>query len=155
MPARSSAPCSDMAPEQLQGQEADTRTDIFAVGAVLYEMLAGRRAFEGSSNAAIIGNILHTEPPALSLTEPAASPALERLVRKCLAKGPDERWQSALDLHSELQWLTATKPLPVPAHRRRLWIGLMAAMVLVITATLAWQFSRSFSVPGPAPSCCP
>ncbi len=91
-----------MAPEQFQGKEADTRTDIFAVGAVLYEMLTGHRAFGGDSPAAVIGNILHVEPSPLSSAEPAASPALVRLVSKCIAKDPDARWQSASDVFDEL-----------------------------------------------------
>jgi len=94
-----------MAPETLGGAEADARTDIFSFGAVLYEMLTGHRAFEGASQATIIGAILHTEPPPLSTTQPLVSPALEHLVTKCLAKDPEERWQSARDVAGELQWI--------------------------------------------------
>jgi serine/threonine protein kinase len=92
-------------PEQLQGKEADSRTDIFAAGAVLYEMLTGQKAFGGNSPAAVIGNILHVEPSPLSSAEPAASPALARLVSKCLAKDPDARRQSASDVSDELRWI--------------------------------------------------
>src|SRR5262245_60502464 len=84
-----------MAPEQLEGKEADTRTDIFALGAVLYEMATGKKAFSGTSQASLIGAILHTEPPSISAIEPMSPPALDRVVRTCLAKDPEERWQSA------------------------------------------------------------
>ena len=94
-----------MAPEQIEGEEADTRTDIFAFGAVLYEMLTGQKAFEGKSQASLIGAILHVEPRPPSTVQPLVSPALDRLVKKCLAKDPDRRWQSAGDLHDELQWI--------------------------------------------------
>src|SRR5215510_799917 len=87
-----------MAPEQIEGQEADARTDTFAFGAVLYEMLTGRKAFDGRSQASLIGAILKDEPVPLRMSQPLASPFLDRVVRKCLAKDPNERWQSAGDL---------------------------------------------------------
>ena len=96
-----------MAPEQLEGRPADTRTDIFAFGAVLYEMLAGRKAFEGKSRAALIGAILKDDPPPMMGEGQLADSALDRVVRRCLAKDPDDRWQSAADLTSELQWVAA------------------------------------------------
>jgi len=92
-----------MAPEQLEGLEADARTDVFAFGAVVYEMLSGRNAFEAKSQASVIGAILRDEPPAMS-TASAASP-LDRAVRKCLAKDPERRWRTAHDLHDELKWI--------------------------------------------------
>src|SRR4029077_4042355 len=94
-----------IAPEQLEGVEADTRTDIFAFGAVLYEMLTGRKAFEGKSQASLIGAILQREPPPVSSLQPLSPPALDRIVRTCLTKDPDERWQSACDLTRELTWI--------------------------------------------------
>jgi Tol biopolymer transport system component len=94
-----------MAPEQLEGKEVDARTDIFAFGAVLYEMASGRKAFIGESQASLIGAILHAEPPPLSQSQPLAPATLDRVARKCLAKDPDERWQSAHDVASELKWL--------------------------------------------------
>ncbi|MBI1786319.1 MAG: serine/threonine protein kinase [Acidobacteria bacterium] len=94
-----------MAPEQLDGKEADARADIFAFGAVLYEMVTGRKAFEGQSRAGMIGAILHANPSPLSALQPLIPPALERLVNACLAKDPDERWQTAHDLKLELQWV--------------------------------------------------
>ena len=93
-----------MAPEQLEGRDADARTDIFAFGCVLYEMLAGRKAFAGKSHASLIGAIMHAEPPPISGIAPSTSPALDRIVRKCLAKDPDARWQSVRDLVDELKW---------------------------------------------------
>jgi Tol biopolymer transport system component len=94
-----------MAPEQLEGREADARTDLFAFGAVLYEMFTGKKAFEGKSQASLIGAIMHVDPPALSATRPLTPPLLDRIVKKCLAKDPDERWQSARDVGSQLQWV--------------------------------------------------
>src|SRR5262249_15967716 len=94
-----------MAPEQLEGKEADARTDIFAVGEVLYEMATGKPAFNGKSRASLIASILTTEPPPITQLQPMTPPSLERVVRKCLAKDPDDRWQSASDLASELKWI--------------------------------------------------
>ena len=94
-----------MAPEQLEGKEADARTDIFALGEVIYEMATGRPAFSGKSRASLIAAILTTEPPPITQLQPITPLALERVVKKCLAKDPDERWQSASDLASELNWI--------------------------------------------------
>ena len=124
-----------MAPEQLEGRSVDARTDIFAFGAVLYEMASGKKAFAGMSQASIIGAILHTEPPPLSQLLSLTPPGLDRVVRKCLAKDPDQRWQTAQDLADELVWLAQgdTGPLAVPVRprRRRLpwaWIAAAAAV---------------------------
>ena len=103
-----------MAPEQLEAKDADARTDIFAFGAVLYEMLTGRRAFEGKSQASLIAAILEHEPPSLSTVQPLTPAGLDRLVRTCLAKDPDARWQSARDLERELAWM-ADSPSATPA----------------------------------------
>ena len=94
-----------MSPEQLEGQEADARSDIFGLGCVLYEMVTGRRAFEGKSTAKVVAAIMTTEPPPLTTLSPLAPAGLERAVKKCLAKDPDERWQNAGDLASELRWI--------------------------------------------------
>jgi serine/threonine protein kinase len=101
-----------MAPEQLEGREADSRSDIFAFGAVLYEMVTGRKAFEGKSHASIIGAIMHAEPPPMSTLQRLTPPLLDHLARTCLAKDPDERWQSSFDLKVELQGIATTAPLP-------------------------------------------
>jgi serine/threonine protein kinase/Tol biopolymer transport system component len=94
-----------MAPEQLEGKEVDARTDIFAFGAVVYETATGKRAFEGKSQASLMVAILEREPPAMSSLQPMTPAALDRVVRRCLAKDSDERWQSANDLTNELKWI--------------------------------------------------
>ena len=94
-----------MAPEQIEGAEADARTDIWAFGCVLYEMLAGRRAFEGKSQVSLLGAILEREPTPINEVQPVTPPALARVVRTCLAKNPDDRFQTAHDLWLQLQWV--------------------------------------------------
>ena len=94
-----------MAPEQIEGREVDGRTDIFSFGVVLFEMLWGRRPFAGPSRASLMAAIVAAEPPALSSLQPRAPAALERLIRRCLAKDPEDRWQTARDLASELRWI--------------------------------------------------
>ena len=94
-----------MAPEQLEGRETDARTDIFAFGAVLYEMATGRKAFAGTSQASLISAIMKDEPAPIATVQPMSPPALDRVVRTCLAKDPEERWQSAHDIKSELAWI--------------------------------------------------
>ena len=92
-----------MAPEQLEGRPADARTDVFAFGAILHEMVTGRRAFGGPSRASLIAAILEHEPQGLAHLESLTPPTFARLVRKCLAKDPDDRWQTARDLLSRAQ----------------------------------------------------
>ena len=110
-PARLTAPTTIlgtlqyMAPEQIEGHEADPRTDLFAFGCVLYEMLTGQRAFQGQTHASLIAAILHVEPPAVSALQPMTSSALDRVVKRCLAKNADDRWQSARDLRDALEWV--------------------------------------------------
>src|SRR2546426_1176802 len=130
-----------MAPEQLEGKETDARTDIFALGTVLYEMATGQRAFKGKSQASLIAAILTSEPPPISSLQPMTPPALDRLVKTCLAKDPDERWQSAHDLTHELRWIAeggSQAGLPAPLRairtgRERIWI---AASVLLGVAVV-------------------
>jgi serine/threonine protein kinase/Tol biopolymer transport system component len=93
-----------MAPEQVEGQEADARTDIFAFGSVLYEMLTGNKAFEGKTQASLIAAILERDPPSLTAVQPLTPSLVGSIVGKCLAKNPDERWQTAADLASALRW---------------------------------------------------
>ena len=95
-----------MSPEQVEGTEADARSDIFALGAVLYEMVAGKRAFEGKTAASTIAAILAAQPKPLSSLQPMTPPALDFAIRTCFAKDPDERWQSAADLGRQLRWLS-------------------------------------------------
>jgi Tol biopolymer transport system component len=152
-----------MAPEQLEGGEADARTDIFAFGAVLYEMLTGGRAFEGKSHAGLIGAIMHAEPPPLTSVQPLVPRALDRVVRKCLAKDPDDRWQTARDLLDELRWIAeageqasarslsgaASMAVDASVARRALWrrTALFSAAAIVIGAALAtgvtWRVTRA------------
>jgi Tol biopolymer transport system component/predicted Ser/Thr protein kinase len=130
-----------MSPEQLEGKEADARSDVFSFGAMLYEMITGRKGFAGSSQATLIVAVMSVNPPPVSTLQPMASPALDRLVRKCLAKLPDDRWQNAGDLLSELEWIAETGSeagvsAPVAAKRRgreRLaWLAAGVAAVLLI-----------------------
>jgi serine/threonine protein kinase len=132
-----------MAPEQLEGQEADTRTDIFAFGAVLYETLTGKKAFEGKSQASLIAAILEREPPAISSVQPLSPPILDRVVRKCLAKNPDDRWQTATDLLDELRWVTeasytasATVSATTRFQSRRLALVSAVAVALLLTSVV-------------------
>jgi hypothetical protein len=132
-----------MAPEQLEGKEADARSDIFSFGAVLYEMATGRRAFEGKAGVSVVAAILEKEPEPISAIKPMMPLALERAVRKCLAKDPDTRWQCAADLRDELKWISeagsqAGVPAPVTARRKireRVWWP-VAALLLVLLAVL-------------------
>jgi len=94
-----------MAPEQVEGKEVDARTDIFAFGAVVYEMATRKRAFEGKTQASVIGAIMSSDPPPISSLQPMTPPALDRVVKKCLAKEPDDRWHGAKDLCDELKWI--------------------------------------------------
>ena len=112
-----------MAPEQLEGIEADARTDIFALGALLYEMATGRRAFEGKTKTSLIAAIVSGTPRPMGELIPMAPPALEHVVRRCLAKDPDDRWQSASDIASELRWISeagsrAGEAAPLAVRRR-------------------------------------
>jgi len=95
-----------MAPEQLEGKDADERTDIFALGEVLYEMSTGQRTFNGNSKAQLIAAILSSEPPLISQIQPMSPPALDHVVKRCLAKEPDDRWQDAGDVAGQLKWIS-------------------------------------------------
>jgi len=129
-----------MAPEQLEGREADVRSDMFAFGATVYEMVTGRRAFEGHTAASLIGAILHVSPPPLSGLQELVPPALERLVSRCLAKNPDDRWQSARDVTLELKWIAEHDALSVAHHQRhgKFRPFAMAALALLVVAAAAF-----------------
>jgi len=137
-----------MAPEQLEGKEADARTDVFAFGAVLYEMVTGRKAFSGGSQASLIASILERQPEPLSAVQPSAPAALDRIVRKCLAKDPEERWQSASDLASELKWSGETSSAhatsaTAPPGKRTAWSRIpVAAGLLLLGVAAGFVLSR-------------
>ncbi len=131
-----------MAPEQLEGKEADPRTDIFAFGAVLYEMATGQRAFEGGSRASLIASIMSSQPRAISEIQPMTPPALEHLVRSCLAKNPEDRIQTAHDVKLQLQWIAeGGSQLGVPAvaasnrrgREKTAWSLAIVGVVLSVT----------------------
>ncbi len=144
-----------MAPEQVEGKPADGRSDLWALGAIIYEMLTGKRAFQGASAASLIANIMNTEPPALGTLEPVTPPALDRLVRQCLAKSPDDRPDTAHDLASELRWVRETSAQPAGAVSaiRRLpfrWVVagaavVLLALILVGTALMRYSPPATFS----------
>jgi Serine/threonine protein kinase len=132
-----------MSPEQVEGAEADARSDIFAFGAVLYEMVSGRRAFDGKTRASVIAAVLEHEPPSLSELQPVTPAALEQIVKACLEKSPDERWQSAHDLKRELQWLadgnaTVADARPEPRRRAALAAALVVLPLVAAGATFLW-----------------
>jgi serine/threonine protein kinase/Tol biopolymer transport system component len=149
-----------MAPEQLEGKDVDARTDIFAFGVVVYEMATGKRAFEGMSQASLIAAILEKEPPAMSSLQPMTPPALDRVVKKCLAKQPERRWQDASDLCDEFKWiaeggshigLAPTVPAKgIRALSRRALILSLSTLVLgaAIASLAVWNLKPS---PSPQP----
>ena len=150
-----------MAPEQLEGKETDARTDIFAFGAVLYETITGQKAFQGESQASLVAAILEHDPPQMISRERMTPPSVERLVKVCLAKNPDDRWQSARDLCRELQWIadsvaagdSASPATPIPGSRggRRTWFlaGGFAVILLLALLPALLYFLR---VPPQAPA---
>jgi hypothetical protein len=132
-----------MAPEQLQGQEVDGRADIFAFGCVLHEMLTGRRAFEGASTASVIAAILERDAPSVADVAPAS---LDRVLKRCLAKDPDDRWQTARDLKDELEWIASGGGAATPAKAKRLpwfWIGVCAVLLFALAAVSLRLFRQA------------
>ena len=140
-----------MAPEQVEGKEADNRTDVFAFGAVAYEMVTGQRAFQAQSQASLIGAILKDDPPLPSTLQSMTPRSLDRVIRRCLSKDPDERWQSTGDLRHELQWVATERvsdtasemssgKTVVPRGRERIWwaasVLLAVSMTWVVAAIL-------------------
>ena len=140
-----------MAPEQLEGKEADQRTDLFAFGAVLYEMLTGKKAFEGTSQATLIGSILRDTPKPVSMVQAGAPPALDRLIAVCLEKDPENRWQTSRDVWRELRWIADGRTgVAVSAHvsSRRMskglfWVlGAVAALLVIALAVPTFLYLR-------------
>jgi eukaryotic-like serine/threonine-protein kinase len=156
-----------MAPEQVEGKidDLDARTDIFSFGATVYEMATGKKAFEGKSKASLMAAILKDEPPPMSKLQPMSPPALDRVVKKCLAKDPDDRWQSASDLSEALKWIrdgsapaastvtafaetgvasgpSSSSSAVIPARsgssRAALWVA-ASLVACVLTALAAWK----------------
>src|SRR5262249_14476816 len=145
-----------MAPEQVRGKKADHRADIFAFGAILYEMLTGNRAFRKATSAETMSSILNEEPQRISQIAPYLSPALQRVVQRCLEKNPEQRFQSASDLGFALEaWSDSSEVAPLPpepklmeveAPRKTVWpsrrIGVIAAIVLAAFAAVVWSLAK-------------
>jgi serine/threonine protein kinase/Tol biopolymer transport system component len=148
-----------MAPEQLEGKEADARTDIFAFGVAVYEMATGKKAFAGKSQASLIAAILEHEPVLMSSLQPMTPPALDRVVKRCLAKDRDDRWQTARDLEVELKWITeggsqvtltptaAMKGFHALGRRELILGGGALLLVAAITGITIWNLKPSSSPP--------
>ena len=148
-----------MAPEQLEGKEVDARTDIFAFGAVVYEMTAGKKAFEGKSRASLISAIMSSHPPPMSSLQPMTPPALDRVVKKCLAKEPENRWQTPKDLCDELKWIAeggsqatfaptaAVKGIRALGRREVVLSVGALLLVAVVTGLAVWNLKPSPSPP--------
>jgi Tol biopolymer transport system component len=140
-----------MSPEQVEGKDSDVRSDIFAMGAMLFEMSTGKRAFTGKTQASIVAAILASEPPLISAVRPLSPPVLDRVVGTCLAKDPDERFQTAHDLKLQLKWIAeggskAGVPAPVMARRqsreRILW-GVAAVLLAGCVALAVIHFGKT------------
>ena len=142
-----------MAPEQIEGLTVDARTDIFALGAILYEMATGHRAFDGKTRASLIAAIIDRDPPPMSELQPTTPLSLERLVRACLAKDPEERIQTAHDVVLQLRWLSDSSSIvePGPVRRRtHLTRWLVPSMLAITTLVAGAMWWRERTKPAPA-----
>jgi Tol biopolymer transport system component len=143
-----------MSPEQIHGQNADTRTDVFALGAVLYEMVTGKRAFPGKSQISVMSAILEKEPEPLSTVQPLTPAALDHVIQRALAKDPEERWQSAADVKAELKWVAqapasiVAAPSSQASTSRVGWMvaAILAAAVVVIAILSWWRSPRQMTL---------
>ncbi len=145
-----------MAPEQIEAREVDARTDIFAFGCVLYELITGHRAFEGQTSSSIMAAVLATKPRPIEELVPLTPPALERIISRCLAKDPEDRWHTARDVAAELQWVSqGGSRVGLPAlvsGRRRVREGLAwGACALATMAALAFAVAWTRRAPEPGP----
>jgi eukaryotic-like serine/threonine-protein kinase len=142
-----------IAPEVLQGAEADTRSDIFSLGCVLYEMVTGRRAFEGKSQLSVFTAILEKEPEPISIQQPATPPMLDRLIRACLAKDPADRFQTAHDVAMNLRWAAESVPdahaKATPKFNKARAVGLSALFLalLAVASFVGYRWAKSSNVP--------
>jgi Tol biopolymer transport system component/tRNA A-37 threonylcarbamoyl transferase component Bud32 len=145
-----------MAPEQIEGREVDARTDIFAFGCVLYELLTGQRPFEGKTPSSVMAAILASQPRSLEEVAPLTPPALERVVSRCLEKDPDDRWQTARDVTAELQWVAkggsrVGLPAVITGRRRNRERLAWAACVVATLAAIGFAIAWVRRAPTPAP----
>jgi serine/threonine protein kinase len=146
-----------MSPEQLEGKPADARSDIFAFGLVLYEMITGQRPFTGGSQASIIASILKEQARPLRELQPLTPPGLEPVLQTCLEKDPDNRWQSAREVKHALEWMAhqtapASEPVPpiaAPSKKLRLWQSAAALLALVALGLAGWMFRPKAEPPAP------
>lgn len=139
-----------MSPEQVEGREADARSDIFALGTVLYEMGTGKRAFEGKTTASVIAAVIERDPPLVSTVQPASPPALDWVVKTCLAKDPDERFQSVHDVKLQLKWIAeggsqAGWPVEIGARRKnseKLAWSLLCGFAILAATFAVWAYAH-------------
>ena len=138
-----------MSPEQIEGKEADARSDIFGLGAVLYEMATGKRAFEGKTTTSVIAAILERDPPSISAVRPLFPRALDGVVKTCLEKDPDDRWQSVRDLRTSLEWVGESDgPVNSPAIKQNPWQERVAWMLAVaLLSGVAFFAAGRYRVP--------